>query len=340
MRFKLILLTLICFALNNGETATAIPWKVIERIPKCRIDALADLGHGVLLIGTRDTNPALCFKSTDYGLTWKRLASLESTEKRVGITCIQSGANGLCYALNESSEFFRSVDYGATWQRITKLSIGLNTEGHALAYGLCITNRGTLLVSDANSSGGLIYRSTDHGVTFSQVKAFTSNGLYRFTLLKRSVIVNGWEGNVFCSKDDGQTWNKLAEVGQSPLYATETLGGNRYLQGTQDGNVYIGNAQTKSIKFLGKPGGAADDFAYVGYKTIIYSTYTEGQHIFISHDLGLSWNDEGKVPTGEKSDWVDHLIRLEKKDSAIVIGGTNKGFVVRASYSKRDLSRK
>jgi hypothetical protein len=38
-----------------------------------------------------------------------------------------------------------SDDNGATWKRITKLSSGINTEGHALAYGICITKQGTIL---------------------------------------------------------------------------------------------------------------------------------------------------------------------------------------------------
>ncbi len=335
MKIKLSLLALIFF--THTVAQTAIPWKVIELLSHSRIDAMADLGHGVVLVGTRNTTPARIFKSMDYGFTWKQVSTLESAEKRSGITCIQSAGDGYCYALNESSEFFKSDDNGETWQRITKLSSGINTEGHALAYGICITKQGTILVSDANSSGGSIYRSTDRGLTFSKLKSFTSKGLYRFTILKSFIIVNGWEGCVFRSKDDGLTWGRLAEADKSPLYATESLGGNRYLQGTEAGNIYVGNGHSKTIKFLAKPGGAADDFVYVGNGTIIYSTYTDSQHVFSSQNMGKSWIDERIVPTGQSKDWLDHVIRIEKKDSVVILGGTNKGFILRTMYALKDL---
>jgi len=335
MKIKLSLLALIFFAHTFAQSA--IPWKVLELMSKSRIDAMADLGHGVVLVGTRNTTPARIFKSEDYGLNWKQVSNLESVEKRSGITCIQSAGDGICYALNESSEFFKSTDNGVTWQRITKLSSGINTEGHALAYGICITKQGTLLVSDANSSGGSIYRSTDRGLTFSKLKSFTSKGLYRFTILKSFIIVNGWEGSVFRSKDDGLTWERLAEADKSPLYATESLGGNNYLQGSEAGNIYVGNARSKTLNLLAKPSGAADDFVYVGNGTILYSTYTDTQHVFSSHNMGKSWIDEGIVPTGHTKDWLDHVIRIEKKDSVVILGGTNKGFILRTRYALKDL---
>ena len=340
MKIKTIIIFLVFLAVSTTQTATTIPWKVIELMPKSRIDAIADLGHGTILVGTRNTTPAQFFKSTDYGLSWKKLSSLESTEKHSGITCIQSGGNGICYALNESSEFFKSVDSGESWQRITKLSTGINTEGHAISYGICVTKKGTLLVSDANSTGGAIYRSTDKGISFLKLPQCSPKGLYRFTLMRNCILINGWQGSVYCSKDDGLTWKELAKLEQAPLYAPESLGGNIYLQGAETGNIYRGNTRDKTFQLLAKPGGAADDFVYAGYGTILYSTYTESQHVFISHDMGNSWSDEGIVPTGQVKDWLDHIIKVEKKDSVVIIGGTNKGFILRTSYAKKELQLK
>ena len=340
MRIVPIILLLIVSLLTSPALATEIPWKVFDLISKGRIDAIADLGNGIIVIGTRNTNPAFCFKSIDYGLTWKKVAAIESSEKRAGVTCIQSGGEGICYLLNESSEFFRSLDYGETWRKISKLSTGSNDQGFALSYGICVTNQGTLLVSDSNSSGGSIYRSTDKGLSFSKIKFVSPEGLYRFTLLKKCIIVNGWEGVVYCSKDDGLTWAKLAVADQSPLFATESIGANEYLQGTLTGNIYSGDTGTKSPKYLAKPGGAADDFVYAGYGTVIYSTYTGSQSVFISYDKGNSWIDDGVIPTGKNKDWLDHVIRVEKKDSVVILGGTNKGSIVRASFLKDFLKQK
>jgi hypothetical protein len=336
---KLILLLMIgiwCLAASAAE----IPWSTLELVQKGRIDAIAYLGNGVVVAGTRDINPSLFYKSIDYGLTWKKIAEIKSTEKRSGITCIVSGGDSICYLLNESSEFFRSLDLGDTWQKVARLSNGVNEQGHALSYGICVTNNGSVLVSDSNSSGGSVYRSTDKGLTFSRLGVISNKGLYRFTLLENKIIVNGWEGVVYASTDDGLGWERLAEADNSPLYATESLDAGEYMQGTQSGNVFIGNESLKSCKFLGKPGGAADDFVYLGYGVIIYTTYTESKSVFISYDKGNHWIDDGVIPTPKNMDWLDHVIRIEKTDSVVAIGGTNKGYIVRASYSKKYLNMK
>lgn len=339
MKIKSSLFTLLLCSLFLASPGSEITWHTLELLSKGRIDALAHLGNGVVILGTRDTNPALCYKSTDYGITWKKMGEIPSSEKRVGVTCVESGGNGICYMLNESSEFFRSVDSGETWQRISKLSRGSNDEGFALSYGICVTGKGTVLVSDANSTGGSIYRSTDLGLTFSKTGPVSSRGLYRFSLTGKYIIVNGWEGKVFISKDDGLTWKGSAQGDQSPLYATETVGGGRFLQGTKSGNVFLGNASQGLLTLLGKPGGAADDFVYIGNGMVVYTTFTDSQAIFVSYDLGTTWTDEGQVPTTKDRDWLDHVIRVEKSDSIVVIGGTNRGCILRSAFSKKDLSK-
>jgi hypothetical protein len=81
-------------------------------------------------------------------------------------------------------------------------------------------------------------------------------------------------------------------------------------------------------------------FVYLGYGVIIYTTYTESKSVFISYDKGNHWIDDGVIPTPKNMDWLDHVIRIEKTDSVVAIGGTNKGYIVRASYSKKYLNMK
>lgn len=334
------ILTLLLLSIVFASPAQKIAWQSRELISKGRIDALVDLGNGVILAGTRNSKPVCCFRSTDYGITWQKVSEVESAEKRDGVTCLEKGNEGICYLLNESSEFFRSMDAGDTWQKITKLSNGSNNQGFALSYGICATGKGTILVSDSNDSGGSVYRSTDNGLTFSRTGINTSKGLYRFTLMNKCIIVNGWEGAVFVSKDDGLSWERLAGSDQSPLYATESLGGEEFIQGTESGNIYLGNISGNSMRLTGKPGGAADDFVYAGYGVVIFSTYTGSRSTFVSYDKGNTWTDNGIVPTHQPADWLDHVIRTEKRDSVVIIGGTNKGFIVRTSFAKKYLEKK
>lgn len=79
------------------------------------------------------------------------------------------------------------------------------------------------------------------------------------------------------------------------------------------------------------------DFVYLGYQSAIYSTYTGEKNNYISYDEGESWSNIGPIPTGAEGDWLDHVIRLDKPDSVIAIGGTNKGFIARTAFSRSAL---
>lgn len=180
-----------------------IPWNVIKLIEGGRIDAIEYLGNSIVLAGTRNPNPGYIFKSVDFGVSWEKVGDVNSSENGTGITCISAGKNGWCYLLTEQSDFWRSTDYGESWQKITTLSDGKNTEGFALSYSIIVTNKGTILVSDTNSNGGSIYRSTDNGNTFKKIGPVSTRALYRFTMVETGIIVNGWAGKVYKSEDDG-----------------------------------------------------------------------------------------------------------------------------------------
>ncbi len=315
--------------------SSEIPWKTNEIVPGGRIDAIAYAGNNVVIAGTRSPNPGLIFYSTDNGITWQNGNFPVSSEKQTGITCIACGTKGLCYAINESSELFRSMDYGKAWSRICRVSTGANSKGWALSYGLVITAQGTLLVSDTNSDGGYIYRSTDGGLTFARIGPISPKPLYRFEKLRNGIIVNGWEGCLYKTENDGLNWELWCKMDSSALYATEFVRPETIIQASESGNIYTADQDSRNLsKNLGKPGGSADDFAYIGYNTLVYSTYTGTKSVFISYDRGITWIDDGPVPTRSTGDWLDHFIPIEKKDSVIVIGGTNKGFIVRASYAR------
>lgn len=321
--------------------AGEIPWKVTEIIPGGRIDAIAYAGDGVVIAGTRSPNPGWIFYSRDNGVNWVKGQQLVSSEKRTGITCVASGGNGLCYAINESSEFYRSADYGKTWTRIGKVSTGINQKGGVLSYGIMVTKLGTILISDTNTDGGYVYRSTDEGNSFTRVGPVSPKALYRFEMVRDGVMVNGWAGCIYKTVNDGLSWELWSKMDTTALYATEFMRPETIVQASESGYVFTANQDTKE-KFatLLRPGGAADDFVYIGYNTLIFSTYTGSKSVFISYDRGKTWADEGPVPTGAAGDWLDHVIPMELGDSVIAIGGTNKGFIVRAAFARSSLYAK
>ena len=312
-----------------------LPWKVLELVPGGRFDAIADLGDGQVVVGTREPTPGLLFKSNDYGQTWKKLGDITSASDAIGkngITCLVPGKNGLVYMLTTNAEFWRSTDYGESWEKVKQLSSELGE--WAYSYGLWVTRQGTVLAT----TGNMVYRSSDDGQTFQQVGPISEKPVYRFTTVGDGILLNGWAGQVFKSSDDGKTWQKLTDLDHMPLYATEYLGASTYIQGAESGSVYLGdrNIPEKKRKVATLNGGA-DDFVYLGYNTIIYSTYTDQKNVYFSVDGGNEWVNTGKIPTGAEGDWLDHVIKLERPDSVIAIGGTNKGFAVRAAFAKADL---
>lgn len=337
--------TIIALLLFIGVVRTAqageIPWTVQELIHGGRIDAIAYAGNHVVICGTRGPNPGWIFYSIDNGVTWHKGQHLDSQEKLTGVTCIACAKNGLCFAINESSELYRSPDYGKTWTRLGRVTS--NGAGYigAHSYGLCVTKQGTLLISDTNKDGGYVFRSTDNGDTFTKIGPVSSRALYRFDQVRDGVVVNGWAGSVYKSADDGLSWQLFAKMDSTALYATEYMLPTTIVQASEAGYVYTADIDGHGkFRNMSKPGGAADDFVYLGYHTLIYTTYTKSRSVFISYDEGKTWTDDGVVPTGVPGDWLDHVISLELGDSVIAIGGTHYGFILRAAYARSALYAK
>lgn len=137
-----------------------------------------------------------------------------------------------------------------------------------------MTDHGTVLVSDTESSGGHIYRSTDKGDSWIDLGAISEKSLYRFERTGNGILVNGWKGTVYKSQDDGKTWNKTQSLSNSPLYATEYLGTHVALQATEEGKVFVSNNLGESWEKLDIQTEAADDFVKIGTGAAILTTYT------------------------------------------------------------------
>ncbi len=328
------------FVMCNAQDRVPVPdkslipqWQKIPLIEPGRIDAIASMDNGIVLAASRNPNPGHVFRSEDYGNTWTDVGQITTT----GITCVLGGKNDKAYFLTETSELWISDDAGKRWKKQTTLSAGKNTEGFALSYGLWMTEMGTLLATDANSSGGHIYRSTDEGLTWKDLGIISDRALYRFNRMGNGILVNGWDGSVFSSYDDGLSWSP-AKISSEPLYATEYLGAGILLQASQGGVVYKGAQHGNNWTAVGTPGDAADDFVYLGYGIVLYTTYTGSRRIYLSKDYGSTWKSMGTTETAT-DDWFDHVIAIPTPDEVIVVGGTRKGFILRATLSKDVLYR-
>jgi photosystem II stability/assembly factor-like uncharacterized protein len=305
-------------------------WNLQELVKGGRIDAICDMGKGVVVCGTRHPNAGQLFISRDYGISWQPLANLTTS----AITCIASANESEWYVLTGNAEVFSTRDAGKNWKLLTTLTTNKNKEKYTASYSIMVTYHGTILVTDTDSEGGHIYRSVDKGKTWTDLGAVSGDALYRFTKVGNGIIVNGWQGNVYKSIDDGQTWNIAGSLSSSDLFATDYLGSHRILQGDKDGNIFRSDNLGEEWKKIGQLPDAADDFIDLGYGAVIYSTYTGKLAMHISLNYGTDWFEIGGVPSGVEGDWMDHGIRLDQRDSIIILAGTSKGHIIRKAISR------
>lgn len=321
-----------------GNGYGQIPWQITELVPGGRFDAVADLGNGVVVIGSRKPDAGKIFRSTDYGITWTKVNVNTREENTIldnGILCLARGIGDDVYLITTTAQIWRSEDKGLTWKKINLLKE--SKDKYLFPYGLYVTPLGTILAT----ADRCIYRSTDRGLNFERIGPVSDTNIYRLQQVGDGVVVNGWAGSLYKSVDDGKTWQFLVKADKGALFATEYLGSHKILQGSEPGNIYLIQEKKNGLSNrLATLKGAADDFVYMGYHTVIYSTYTEGNHVYISYDDGKNWLDTGPMPTGVKDDWLDHEIKLDRKDSVIVIGGTHFGFVARAAFARDELLKK
>ena len=306
---------------------TDIAWERREIQPGGRIDAIADFGNGVVILGTRKPNPSHVYRSNDYGKTWSHVASLDPEDY---ITCVASGSGDIGYILTgEKAHVWKTIDDGNTWTDLGQVTSTEKFNNFARAYGMVVTPQGTILVADTHASGGRITRSTDGGKTWQTSPPISTHAIYRLQQVGDGILANGWAGHIYKSTDDGMTWNDCGQLMDSYLYAIDYLGNDEVLIGTESSHIFHSADNGDTWQQLAHVSHSADDFVSLGKGHVLFTTYREAKTIHYSPDSGQTWTNVGNVGTGVEGDWFDHVIALKKGDKTIIVGGTNQGFVLR-----------
>lgn len=345
IKYFVLLITFSCWIINLVNAQ--VKWQTQNLVNGGRIDALADLGGGVVILGTRGANPGIILRSTDFGITWKKTKVLDEPADAYHnneILGLMGDNEGNAYLITSNAQFWRSMDKGVTWERTAHFIE--ETDRFAYSYSICVTAQGTVLVT----TGKYVFRSTDKGTHFEKIGPITDHYLYRLQLVGHHIFTNGWGGTLYKSQDDGKTWQFFAKLGpesdltskdimksQPFLTAIDYMGADHVLQGTMAGENYIINPFLPERLRKSTIEGSLDDYVCLGYNAVIATTFTKQKDNYISYDGGLNWENIGKVPTGIEGDWLDHIIKIDKPDSVIAVGGTNKGFVVRTAFSRKEL---
>lgn len=319
----------ICGILLGCNLLSAGPndWTRIEVEPGGRIDAIADFGDGVVVLGTRFPTPSNVYRSDDLGATWSLITNVGEDDY---ITCVASGEGGVGYILTGGKvHVWKTEDDGLTWRDLGRVNDADSGTGFAEAYGMVVTPAGTVLIADTDADGGRITRSDDGGKTWQVSAPISPLAVYRLQLVGDGIIANGWAGNIYKSTDDGRTWWDCGKLMDSFLYAIDYLGDDEVLIGTESGHIFRSDDNGETWVNQGHVGDSADDFVSLGGGRAIFTTYRDSKRMHYTADSGRTWTDWGDVATGAEGDWFDHVITATDGDETVVVGGTNKGFVLR-----------
>lgn len=292
-----------------------------------RLDAIADLGGGVIITGSRSPTAGHIYKSTDYGTTWSDKGDILSDD----VATLKTNGSTTVFAIGGvNAHLWKSTDSGDNWSDLGQVSANAATATFLRTYGLCVTTNGSILVADTLSTGGHIFRSTDGGENFTDIGPVGTGGRYRFDLVAGGILVNGLDGKVYKSTDDGQNWTlKLTSTGPTAMFATDYLGSGITLQADDAGRVYRSTDNGDNWTDLGVIGTKADDFWPGGGGVVYYSTYAENYTVYRSSDLGATWSSIGLF-SPLAPDSCEHAIYY--KDASGLdsfIGVSNKGYIIR-----------
>ncbi len=243
-------------------------------------------------------------------------------------------------APGRNAAILRSNDRGATWSRSElPIRLGGNSDGRGTGERLQVDpNKGSILFLGTNENG--LYKSTDGGISWSQVPGFPSSAGTTFVLFDRSSSSAGtptrtlYAGiaaksgeTLYRSTDGGASWAPVpgGPAGLMPLQGVLDGAGNlvlTYANGLGPNNITAGavyklaTASTTWNNITPAAPSASQQFGYSGLSvdgrnpnTIVVSTIdrtSTGDDLYKSTDGGRTWSGLNAISTHDApaNPWV------------------------------------
>ncbi len=266
------------------------------------------------------------YKSTDAGKTWTHIG-LEDSFQIGKVLVDPSDANtlyvaalGHAYGPNETRGVFRSKDGGQTWQKVLyknadtgAIDLAFGADTHTIYASLWQTRRPPWNVyPPSNGPGSGLYKSSDGGDSWTELKGLPTEGLGRIGLAVAPsqpdtvyALVDAAHGGLYRSDDAGADW-KLA-TDDKRIWTRGWYFGGISVDPKNPDVIYVSDTSMfKSIDggkdflpFLGDPTG--DDFHTLWIDPDDGQRMISGvdQGTIISQNGGKTWTTWYNQPTGQ-----------------------------------------
>jgi hypothetical protein len=161
------------------------------------------------------------YKTTDGGLTWKKLTRdlPEGIMGRIGLAASRSKP-GVIYALIEHQDpgIWRSEDCGETWKRVADNKTCKNVNNRPFYYSQIYVDPTDDRTIYVQSTG--LYVSNDMGQKFRSIGSGTHSDHHAFWIdpCNPLHIIDGNDGGIDISYDGGKTWLPVTSIDAAEVY--------------------------------------------------------------------------------------------------------------------------
>jgi photosystem II stability/assembly factor-like uncharacterized protein len=185
------------------------------------------------------------YKSTDGGGTWIRMG-LEDTQAigRIVIDprnpqTVYVAAAGHLWGPNAERGLFKTTDGGHTWSKVLfidndtgVIDVAMDPRSPNILYASTYERRRTAWGFDGGGPGSALYKTTDGGATWKKLTngfAATGNlGRIGISIYKNNpdivyAVVEGKDGGVFRSEDQGETWKRTSTNHLGSAYFSQII---------------------------------------------------------------------------------------------------------------------
>lgn len=148
------------------------------------------------------------------------------------------------FVVGSYGQLMRTDDAGKTWTYIGNRlpnPVGLHLNGIELG------KQGEIYIA---AEAGVVFRSLDHGQTWTRADLGYNGQLYGVMTTPSVVLAYGFRGHVFRSVDGGTTWSAVASGSNKSIVHAAVLRDGRIVLATQGGEILLGDQAGQSFAQL------------------------------------------------------------------------------------------